>query len=327
MKVLVTGGAGYIGSHTCKQLGLNGFTPVTFDSLIYGHREAVRWGPFIHGNLHDTAELVAVMREQQIVAVVHFAAFAFVGESMQRPDIYYENNVSGTLSLLQAMRSTGVQQLVFSSTAATYGVPQQSPIPETHSQAPVNPYGATKLMVERILQDYAAAFSLASVALRYFNAAGADPEGELGEDHTPETHLIPLALAALRGNADPLTVFGTDYPTPDGTCVRDYVHVTDLAQAHVAALRHMQSGAHGAMAYNLGNGHGFSVHEVLKTVAEVTGQSVPHRVGPRRAGDPAVLVADSRKARHELQWEPKHASLAEIIATAWRWHQRARPAA
>lgn len=322
MKVLVTGGAGYIGSHTCKRLSQNGFTPVVFDSLVYGHREAVRWGPFVQGNLHDTGELMAVMREHSIGAVVHFAAFAFVGESMQRPDIYYDNNVVGTLSLLQAMRSVGVSQLVFSSTAATYGVPQQSPIPETHPQLPVNPYGASKLMVERILQDYAAAFKLASVALRYFNAAGADAQGELGEDHTPETHLIPLALAAAQQKAEPLTVFGDDYPTPDGTCVRDYVHVTDLAQAHVAALRHMHTGAQGAMAYNLGNGQGFSVREVLAAAEQVTGRPVPHRMGPRRAGDPPVLVADSRKARQELQWEPQHASLHEIVATAWRWHQR-----
>lgn len=321
MNVLVTGGAGYIGSHTCKELARHGYTPVSYDSLKYGHRQAVRWGPLIEDDIAATAKLHQVIVEHQIGAVIHFAALTSVAESMRRPNIYYQNNVAGTLSLLEAMQRAGVTQLVFSSSAATYGTPQTKLLAEDHPQAPVNPYGATKWMVERILQDYACAKDLSSVSLRYFNAAGADPDGELGEEHAPETHLIPLALAALQDGATPLTIFGDDYPTNDGTCVRDYVHVTDLAQAHVAALHHLQSAAEGgALAYNLGNGHGFSVKQVLDMVQHTTGRRVPYEVGPRRAGDPAVLVADSRKAQNELGWRPRHASLEHIVATAWRWY-------
>ena len=322
MRVLVTGGAGYIGSHVCKFLSGRGLTPVTFDSTAACRRHVVRWGPLVAGDLQDTGALIEAMRAHHITAVIHLAALAFVGQSFQRPDLYYENNVVGSLSLLRAMRSAEVSQLVFSSTAATYGVPQQLPLSEAHPQLPVSPYGASKLMVERILQDYAAAFSLSSVALRFFNAAGCDPDGELGEDHDPETHLIPLALAAAASQGAPVTVFGNDYPTPDGTCVRDYVHVTDLARAHLAALHHLKAGAHGALAYNLGNDQGFSVYEVLGAVARATGHAVPHHLGPRRPGDPAALVADSRRARRELGWEPQHSSLQDIVATAWRWQQR-----
>ncbi len=319
--ILVTGGAGYIGSHVCKMLAMAGYTPVTYDNLVYGHPWAVRWGPLEHGDLLDRARLDAVLRQYRPTAVMHFAAFAYVGESMADPGRYYQNNVAGTLTLLQAMRDQRIDQLVFSSTCATYGVPEQSPIGEQHPQRPINPYGASKWMVERMLTDFGSAHGLRAIALRYFNAAGADPDGEIGEVHDPETHLIPLVLDAAAGRLPAVTVFGDDYPTADGTCVRDYIHVADLAQAHLLALQALESGA-ASTAYNLGNGKGFSVREVIDCAERVTGRSVPVEKGPRRVGDPSHLVGDATRIREALGWQPAFADLETIIETAWRWSQR-----
>jgi UDP-arabinose 4-epimerase len=329
MRILVTGGAGYIGSHTCKALAARGWTPVTYDNLSAGHRSAVRWGPFVKGELCDTAGLMQAMATHRIDAVAHFAALACVGASCAQPGLYYRNNVAGTLSLLDAMQQTQVRRLVFSSTCATYGAPNTDALDEAHPQAPTNPYGASKWMVERVLRDVGTTGALRSIALRYFNAAGADLSGALGEVHTPETHLIPLALqAALDGTE--LTLHGADYPTPDGTCVRDYVHVADLADAHVLALdRLVNADAPGFEAFNLGNGQGFSVRQVLDSVRAVTGRPLRVAVGPRRPGDPPVLVADSRAARDALKWRPQHAELSTLVASAYRWMlaQRAVPKA
>jgi UDP-arabinose 4-epimerase len=318
--VLITGGAGYIGSHACKALAIAGYVPVTYDNLVYGHRSAVQWGPFVQGDILDRAALDAALRAWRPVAVIHFAAFAYVGESVTHPGKYYRNNVVGSLTLLEAMRDAGVGQFVFSSTCATYGVPLTVQIGEDHPQNPINPYGASKLMIERMLRDFDAAHGLRSVSLRYFNAAGADPAGETGENHDPETHLIPLVLDAASGVRPDVTVFGGDYPTPDGTCIRDYIHVTDLAQAHVLALQALQAGA-ATTAYNLGNGKGFSVRQVIDTAHAVTGLPIPVRMGPQRAGDPPELVGNASRIRAELGWLPQHAVLADIIGTAWRWHQ------
>lgn len=317
--VLVTGGAGYIGSHTCKALAAAGYVPVTYDNLVYGHRYAVKWGPFVHGDILDRTALDTAFRAWQPVAVMHFAAFAYVGESVTNPGKYYRNNVVGSLTLLEAMRDAGVGQFVFSSTCATYGVPQAVPIAEDHPQIPINPYGASKLMIERMLQDFDNAHGLRSVSLRYFNAAGADTDGEIGEAHDPETHLIPLVLDAAAGARPSVTVFGSDYPTPDGTCIRDYIHVTDLAQAHVLALQALQAGA-ATTAYNLGNGRGFSVRQVMDTARAVTGRDFTVCVGPKRAGDPPELVGNASRIRAELGWSPQHAELNDIVGTAWCWH-------
>ena len=322
--VLVTGGAGYIGSHSCKALARAGYLPVAFDNLVHGHRWAVRWGPLEVGDIADRARLDAVIEQYRPVAVMHFAAFSYVGESVSDPGKYYRNNVAGTLTLLEAMRDHGIDRLIFSSTCATYGVPLEIPITEAHPQAPINPYGASKWMIERMLADFGAAHGLRSVALRYFNAAGADPEAEIGEDHDPETHLIPLVLDAAAGRRPHITVFGEDYETPDGTCIRDYIHVTDLADAHVLALRALDAGEPGA-AYNLGNGLGFSVQEVIDHAREVTGLKVPVVAGARRPGDPPRLVGDARRATTELGWQPRYADLDRIIETAWQWHTRPRP--
>lgn len=319
--ILVTGGAGYIGSHTCKALAAAGYTPISYDNMVYGHSWAVRWGPNEAGDLADRIRLDAVISQYRPTAVLHFAAYAYVGESMHDPGKYYRNNVAGTLTLLEAMRDHGINQLVFSSTCATYGVPEQAQIGEDHPQRPINPYGASKLMVERMLQDFGAAHGLRAIALRYFNAAGADPEGEIGEEHDPETHLIPLVLDAAAGRRPAVTVFGDDYPTFDGTCIRDYIHVTDLAQAHVLALRALEQGSAGT-AYNLGNGHGFSVREVIDCAERVTGRPVPVRTGARRAGDPLQLVGNAARIREELGWQPAYADLQSIIETAWRWSNR-----
>ncbi|MBB3268227.1 UDP-arabinose 4-epimerase [Azospirillum sp. OGB3] len=319
--VLVTGGAGYVGSHACKALAAAGFLPVTFDSLEHGRRDAVRWGPLLQGDLADRAALDRAFAEHQPVAVLHFAAYAYVGESVAKPLRYYRNNVAGTLTLLEAMAAAEVGMLVFSSTCATYGAPRVTPIPEDHPQQPVNPYGASKLMVERMIMDVGAASGLRAVILRYFNAAGADPEGEIGENHDPETHLIPLALDAALGRIPHLTVNGDDYDTPDGTCVRDYIHVSDLADAHVRALRHLLDGGD-SVALNLGNGQGFSIRQVADAAERVTGRRVPLTVGPRRPGDPPVLVGDARKARALLKWRPQRDDLDVQIADAWRWRQR-----
>lgn len=318
--VIVTGGAGYIGSHTCKALARRGFVPVTLDNLVTGNRWAVRWGPFEHGDIRDRSCLDAVFLNYNPVAVIHFAAFAYVGESVRDPGSYYNNNVYGSLSLLEAMRAHGVKLLVFSSSCATYGHPRQSLIDESHPQCPVNPYGMTKLMFEKMLSDYDRAYQLRSVSLRYFNAAGADPEGEIGEVHDPETHLVPLILdvAARRQNA--LTVFGLDYDTHDGSCVRDFVHVTDLADAHVLALESLLDGKP-SQAYNLSNGKGFSVLEVIKEAESITRTSIPLIKGDRRPGDPARLVGDSSLIQARLGWRPQFPSLSAIIETAWLWKQ------
>ena len=318
--ILVTGGAGYIGSHACKALAQAGYQPVTYDNLVYGHRAAVRWGPVELGDIGDRARLDAVIAKYQPAAVMHFAAFAYVGESVQDPGKYYRNNVAGTLTLLEAMRDQHIARLVFSSTCATYGVPEQIPIPEDHPQRPINPYGASKLMIERMLQDFDAAHGLRSISLRYFNAAGADPDAETGESHDPETHLIPLVLDAAAGLRPAITIFGDDYDTPDGTCIRDYVHVTDLAQAHVLALQALEHDAP-TTAYNLGNGKGFSVREVIEEAARITGRPIPINIGSRRAGDPPRLVGDADRIHAELGWRPRFADLGTIVETAWRWHQ------
>ncbi|MES2937400.1 MAG: UDP-glucose 4-epimerase GalE [Pseudomonadota bacterium] len=319
--VLVTGGAGYVGSHACKALAAAGFVPVAFDNLSRGHREAVRWGPLVQGDILDRPALDAALRQFAPLAVLHFAAFAYVGESVSEPGKYYRNNVTGSLTLLEAMRHAGVHQLVFSSSCATYGVPRAPLMAEDHPQEPINPYGASKLMTERMLRDYDAAYGLRAICLRYFNAAGADPAGETGEEHDPEPHLIPQVLAAAAGHQPAITIFGDQHGTPDGTCVRDYVHVSDLAEAHVLALRALQEGC-ASTAFNLGNGSGFSVREVVDTARAVTGRPIAMRVGAPRPGDPPSLVADAARARAQLGWQPRIPRLADIIDTAWRWHQR-----
>ena len=319
--VLVTGGAGYIGSHACKALAHAGYLPVSYDSLEHGHAEAVRWGSLEQGNIADRARLDEVITRHRPVAVMHFAAYAYVGESVSDPGKYYRNNVAGSLALFEALRDHGIAACIFSSTCATYGVPQRLPLTEDHPQQPINPYGASKLMVERMLGDFDAAHGLRSISLRYFNAAGADPEGETGEAHDPETHLIPLVLDAAAGTRPSVTVYGSDYDTADGTRIRDYIHVSDLADAHVLAMRALLDGAK-TTAYNLGNGAGFSVREVIDCARRVTGRDIAVAEGARRPGDPAVLVGDASRIRSELGWSPKHAGLDTIIESAWRWHQR-----
>ena len=319
--VLVTGGAGYIGGHTCKALARAGYTPVTLDNLVYGHRWAVKWGPFVEGDLADRDLLRRVMREHQIQAVVHFAAYAYVGESVRAPEKYFRNNVVNTLNLLEAMRAADVDSIVFSSTCATYGVPSKVPISESDPQQPVNPYGESKLFVERALHWLGNAHGLRWAALRYFNAAGADPDGELGEDHDPETHLIPLVIEAALGRRPHIEVYGTDYDTPDGTAIRDYIHVTDLAEAHVLALNQILAGGN-SLALNLGTGTGHSVRDVINTVEGISKRPVPVREGPRRPGDPPALVADPSLAQEVLGWTPNHSSLPAIVSTAFNWHSR-----
>jgi UDP-arabinose 4-epimerase len=319
---LVTGGAGYIGSHVCKALARAGYQPVVLDNLQYGHEWAVKWGPLAKGDILDRARLDDIFATYLPEAVIHFAAYAYVGESVTNPGKYYRNNFVGSLTLLEAMRDHGVDKIVFSSTCATYGVPEVLPINEVTPQQPINPYGASKAMVERVLSDFGAAHALRSIVLRYFNAAGADPENEIGESHDPETHLIPLLLDAASGRRKNVTVFGTDYPTRDGTCIRDYIHVSDLADAHVKALRALLDGG-GSSIYNLGNGRGFSVKEVIGAVERVTGLAAPVILGDRRPGDPAALISDASKARDELQWRPQFAGIDEIVRMAWAWRQKA----
>ena len=319
--VLVTGGAGYIGSHACKALAGAGFQPVVFDNLSRGHREAVRWGPLVEGDLADRQRLCAALIEHKVEAVMHFAAYAYVGESVTDPALYYRNNLGGTLSLLEAMREAGIGEIVFSSTCATYGIPDGVPIREDAPQRPVNPYGETKLAIERALHWYAAAYGLRSVSLRYFNAAGADPEGEIGEHHEPETHLVPLVLQAALGQRPHVEIYGTDYPTPDGTAIRDYVHVRDLAIAHLRALERLRGGG-GSAAVNLGTGQGHSVREVIAAAELASGRKVPARAAPRRPGDPAALVADPSLAGEILGWHPQHSDLDTIIRTSLAWHTR-----
>jgi len=317
--VLVTGGAGYIGSHAAKALSRRGYRVVVYDNLIAGHRDAVRYGPFVQGDISDVPAVRDAIRQHGIFAVMHFAAFLDVGESVTDPARYYRNNVIGALSTLEAMVAESVGYFVFSSTCATYGEPRETPIPETHPQQPINSYGETKLTIERALPHFERAHGLRSIALRYFNAAGADPDGEIGEDHSPEIHLIPRAIEAATGGRG-LQVFGDDYPTPDGTCLRDYVHVSDLAEAHVQALEALvQTGK--SNAYNLGTGQPRSVREVIDTVERVTGRKVPWTLGPRRAGDPAALYAAAGRAQTELRWTPRFPDLDSIVGTAWAWHQ------
>jgi UDP-glucose 4-epimerase len=320
-RVLVIGGAGYIGSHMLKMLGQHGCAVTTLDDLSSGHRDAVLCGEFVQGNFGDHAVLDALM-SNRFDAVMHFASFIQVGESVQHPDKYYRNNLTYTLGLLDAMRAHGVSKFIFSSTAATFGEPKYTPIDEQHPQQPINPYGRTKLMVEQALADYDKAYGMKSVCLRYFNAAGADPEGQLGERHDPETHLIPLVLQAASGRRPHISVFGRDYDTPDGTCIRDYIHIQDLCSAHWLALQSLMNGAD-SQAYNLGNGNGFSVQEVIDTAEQVTGRKIPVVNAARREGDPARLVADSTLARKQMGWQPQYADLATIIEHAWKWEMRA----
>ena len=322
LNILVVGGAGFIGSHMVKMLGQMACRVTTLDDLSSGHRDAVLYGDFMQGDMGDRSVLDAVL-SRGFDAVMHFASFIQVGESVHNPALYYQNNVVKTLALLDAMRAHGVKNFVFSSTAATFGEPQYSPMDEKHPQQPVNPYGRTKLMVEQVLADYAQAYGLRSVSLRYFNAAGADPEGQLGERHEPETHLIPLVLQVASGRRPHLQVFGRDYDTHDGTCVRDYVHVEDLCSAHWLALQSLMAG-HGAdcQAYNLGSGHGFSVQEVIETAQKVSGRSVAVIDSPRRTGDPSRLVADPTLARQKLGWQPQFSELRTLLEHAWRWETR-----
>lgn len=320
MKVLVTGGAGYIGSHACKALAKAGHEPVAFDNLRTGHRWAVQWGPLVEGDICDTRAVRSAIEDHGVEAVMHFAALAYVGESVEQPNMYYRVNVGGLASVLDAMTRCGTDRIIFSSTCAVYGVPDILPITEDQPCAPINPYGHTKLMCEQMLADHARAHDIGSIALRYFNAAGADASGKIGESHDPETHLIPLVLDAALGKRPAITVLGDDYDTSDGTCIRDYIHVTDLAAAHVAALESCETGRFER--YNLGTGHGASVLEIIAAVEQVTGMNVPVQIGERRPGDPPVLVADAARARQALGFAPQNSDLETLIATAWRWHNR-----
>ncbi|MBJ6371918.1 UDP-glucose 4-epimerase GalE [Sedimentitalea arenosa] len=318
--ILVTGGAGYIGSHACKALKAAGYTPVTFDNLVTGWQDAVKFGPFEQGDLLDRARLDEVFAKYQPQAVMHFAALSQVGEAMAEPGKYWRNNVSGSLTLIESAVEAGCLDFVFSSTCATYGDHDNVVLDEDTPQHPLNSYGASKRAIEDILRDFEAAHGLRHVIFRYFNVAGADPEAEVGEFHRPETHLVPLMLDAIEGKRDALTVFGTDYDTPDGTCIRDYVHVCDLVDAHVLGLNWLEQGK-GSRVFNLGTGSGFSVREVLDHSRAVTNREVPHVIGPRRGGDCTKLVSGSVRAARELGWTPRRSTLAEMIADAWRWHQ------
>jgi len=318
MKILVTGGAGYIGSHTCKALKEKGFEVVVFDNLEYGHRDLAHWGLFEKGDLLDRAALGNVFKKHKPSAIMHFAAYAYVGESVTNPSKYYKNNVIGSLNLAETARAHGVEKIIFSSTCAVYGRPTTVPITEEMPLNPINPYGNTKLTIEKLLEDYGSAYDMRSVRLRYFNAAGADPDGETGEDHTPETHLIPLVLDAALGRRDDVTIYGDDYDTLDGTCLRDYIHVTDLAEAHVLALEYLLKGGD-TQAINLGNSRGHSVKEVIDTIKEVTESEFKVIIGPRRPGDPPSLIGSNKKAEEILGWRPQRSDIRTIIEDAWRW--------
>ncbi|MCW9035027.1 MAG: UDP-glucose 4-epimerase GalE [Rhodospirillales bacterium] len=319
-KILVTGGAGYIGSHTCKALAQAGFDPVVFDNLSAGNEWAVKWGALVKGDLLNEDDLAQAFAQHKPEAVIHFAACAYVGESVDEPEKYYRNNLHGSLNLLSAMRAANCHKIVFSSTCAIFGEPDGLPISEDLPKNPINPYGRTKLAMEGMLEDFDHAYGLKYVALRYFNAAGADPDGEIGEDHDPETHLIPIAIETAMGRRDQMQVFGDDYPTKDGSNVRDYVHVTDLASAHLLALQSLLEGNESDV-FNLGNGTGVSVKELIQTVKEVSGRDFPVTIAPRRPGDPAALVAVSTKSREQLGWEPKSSGIQQIVQTAWDWHR------
>lgn len=321
MNILIIGGAGYVGSHTVRHFQQNGYSCLVADNLVYGHTEAISGIPFFRADLLDKASLDNVFQKNKIDAVIHFAAFAYVGESVVNPQKYYENNVVGTLNLLEAMRKSGVNKIVFSSSCATYGTPQYTPIDETHPQNPINPYGRTKLMVEHIFEDYRQAYGLNYVALRYFNASGASADGTIGESHNPETHLIPLVFQAIRNKNQAIKVFGSDYNTPDGTCIRDYVHVEDLACAHRLALEKISSFS-GCL--NLGTGVGTSVKELIKEAEKIAGMSCPVEYVARRAGDPAILYASNTKAREILGWKPVYTRIQDILKTVWTWEQNKR---
>ena len=319
--VLVTGGAGYIGSHTNKALHLKGYQTVIYDNLVYGHRENVKWGILELGDLSEQQRLEEIFQKYSMEAVIHFAAYAYVGESVHNPSKYYSNNVVNTIKLLDMMQKYKVKDIVFSSSCATYGIPSQMPITEDIQQNPVNPYGRTKWMVEQILEDYKKAYGLHYCCLRYFNAAGADPDGEIGESHDPETHLIPLILDAASGKTSSVSILGTDYPTEDGTCIRDYIHVSDLADAHIRALEYLNHGGASAC-FNLGNGKGESVKHVIETVKKVTGKDFLVKEEPRRPGDPPILIGSSQKAQQALGWRPQYSEIETIIQHAWNWHQK-----
>jgi UDP-glucose-4-epimerase GalE len=322
--ILVTGGAGYIGSHAVKALMQASFRPVVYDNLSTGHRELVTGGELIEGDLRDKARLDDVFKQYPVAAVMHFASHCYVGESWEDPYKYYHDNLVNALNLFGAMIAHKVKKFIFSSTCAVYGNPERIPISETHPLNPVNPYGHSKLFIEKMLRDFDVVYGLRYVSLRYFNAAGADPEGRLGEDHDPETHLIPRAFDAVLGRMETLRVNGDDYPTPDGTCVRDYIHVTDLAAAHRLALERLLAGG-ASDVFNLGTGQGFSIRQVIDQVEKTTGKNVPIIIGPRRPGDPPVLVADAQKAFTQLGWKPKYASIEQVIGTAWIWHRKRQP--
>jgi UDP-glucose 4-epimerase len=320
-RILVTGGAGYIGSQTNKALNRAGYETVVFDNLVYGHREHVKWGEFILGDLSDSEQIRQCFRKYPVSAVMHFSGFAYVGESVADPGKYYRNNVVNTLNLLDVMRESGVKYFIFSSTCSTYGVPVSLPITEEHPQRPVNPYGKSKLMIEEILKDYDQAYGIKHINLRYFNAAGADPEGEVGESHDPETHLIPLAIYAALGKNEDVKLFGADYPTKDGTCIRDYIHVADLADAHIKALEYLETTGK-SDSFNLGNGSGYSVREVIDAVRKISGRDFRVIEERRRDGDPPVLVGSNEKAGKMLRWAPGYTDLEEVVETAWRWHKK-----
>ncbi|MBW4487848.1 MAG: UDP-glucose 4-epimerase GalE [Trichocoleus desertorum ATA4-8-CV12] len=325
--ILVTGGAGYIGSHAVLALQQAGYGVVVLDNLVYGHRDLVEQvlkAELVVGDTSDRALLDQVFATHSIAAVMHFAAYAYVGESVTDPAKYYQNNVMGTLTLLEAMLAASIKKFVFSSTCATYGVPKTVPIPEDHPQQPINPYGTSKLMVERILTDFDVAYDFKSVCFRYFNAAGADPGGLLGEDHNPETHLLPLVLMTALGQRESVSIFGTDYPTPDGTCIRDYIHVSDLATAHLLGLEYLLQGGNSEV-FNLGNGNGFSVRQAIEVAQQVIGKSIAAIERDRRPGDPPSLIGSSDKARSQLNWQPQYSSLHDILSHAWQWHQKRHP--
>lgn len=319
--ILVVGGAGYIGSHACKELFKQGYNPIVFDNLIYGHKDFVKWGEFVLGDLNNIDQIRLVFERYKIDALMHFAAFAYVGESVTNPQKYYQNNVVATLNLLNVMKEYNVGKFIFSSTCATYGNPEYLPIDEKHPQNPINPYGMSKLMVENILKDYSTAYDFRFVSLRYFNASGCDIDGEIGEFHDPETHLIPLVLDAALGKRDSIKVFGTDYDTKDGSAVRDYIHVVDLANAHILALQYLLQGGKSEI-FNLGNGIGFSVNEVIECVKNVTALTFKVDYVDRRAGDPAVLIGSSEKINSMLGWRPNYHKLDDIISSAWEWHKK-----
>lgn len=319
-KVLVTGGAGYIGSHTCKLLSQSGFEPIVYDNLSRGNEWAVKWGPLEIGDILDTENLSRVIKKYEPIAVMHFAAFAYVGESVTNPMIYYKNNVAGTISILEAMIENDLRKFIFSSTCATYGDPKEIPITETHPQNPINPYGRSKLMIERILKDYSDAGEIDYVSLRYFNAAGADLDTEIGENHDPEPHLIPLILFNALGKRKNIKIFGTDYPTPDGTCIRDYIHILDLGSAHLKAMNYLLDDGK-SIALNLGNKKGYSIKEVIDAVEKVTEKKITVVEDERREGDPSELVGDYSLAQSTIGWSPEY-SMDEIIESAWNWHKK-----